>query len=1023
MTAQNSLIENNQDLPQVLVVGGAGFIGSFICSSLLQKNLRVIALDDLITGDKRYLENLLPNPNFVFLKENINDFTPPAYLKPSYIFHLAGVEEYINGLDVSMETLLVNSFGTKKILDLAKEHQCRLLTVSSLSVYEGALSNFSLSSDFGLSPKEMQKYTHHEAKRFSEAITSEYFKKYKLDIRVVRIRDCYGPHMPLVGGSLLGKFISQVLEKKDLEIEGDGLELLNPTFVTDLVNGLEKAMFGPETTGKIFSLASPKQYTLLNLAFCLQKLVNYPLKIKFLPSSTNFQFPKKQIDIEKTVKDLGWNPAIDIEEGFKKTLHHFTDKKIPVQNISPVSKVETVKENIVPEAPVAPIVPALPVKSPVLKAEKKSLLSNIGLVKHFFFPALLKTKLLIFVSSFLIVFSLLLFPLLYLGFQTFRGFVNLDSSVSELKKGKWEEGKKKAIRAEQYFVSARKNLQNQYWFFTMIGQRKNTSFLLESYEMGESAGRSLETISRLGENILSLRDDFTYGFSKKSLTRLNLLSLDLSDLSKEISLIEVVSGGRINFCPDRFKTCSYLQKILAELPAFKKSLNQLTPLSGLLPEILASKTPKNYLILLQNNMELRGGGGFIGSVALLSFDQGKIVNFRIDDSYSLDGQLKGQVNPPDEILHFLGQPNWYLRDSNFSPDFSLSAQRAAWFFEKETDLAVDGVIAIDLSFLKLVLSEIGSVKLSDYPLEINSENLFSEAQKEAEKKFFPGSTQKKDFLYNLANKIILDFIDNKNPPYLSLISAFKNAISEKHLMIYFSNQKIQSFVEDSGLSGTVKDQLCETKDACVASFSQQIDNNYGANKANYYLKKDISRKIIIGRDGDITETFNLSFKNESPSITWPGGNYKNYFKFYAPKGSKLLSLDLGDSKKATISSELTAKSLKVKKNEFFVLESSESGKTSWSALLNVPIKSTKKVNITYLLPQKLVVAAKNPVLEIFQQKQNGAQNDPFSLLVEFPSFLKVKKFEVDNISKVANSPVVSYNSFLSSDKKFILEFY
>src|SRR3989344_1625252 len=162
---------------------------------------------------------------------------------------------------------------------------------------------------------------------------------------------------------------------------------------------------------------------------------------------------------------------------------------------------------------------------------------------------------------------------------------------------------------------------------------------------------------------------------------------------------------------------------------------------------------QSYLVLFQNSMELRPTGGFVGSVGKLTMVDGLVADFTIFDVYELDGQLRGHVDPPDPIRTLLSQEHWYLRDSNWDPDFFESGQRAAWFYEKETGQSVDGVIAVTTAFVTELLRASGPIVLSDYNDRITSDNFLGKALYYTKSDFFPGSTPQKDFLGSLARGI------------------------------------------------------------------------------------------------------------------------------------------------------------------------------------------------------------------------------------------------------------------------------
>lgn len=985
------LIEKNNDFPTILIVGGAGFIGSSLCQSLLSKKVNIFCVDNLSTGNKENIKDLLNKPHFIFQEADINLPQVLEKIKPDYIFHLAGVEEYINGLDVSLDTLLVNSYGTKNILDLAKKTNAKLLFVSSLSVYEGNMGSLSLAQDFGLSESQIQKYTHHEAKRFGEALVAEYFRKYNLDIRIVRLRDCYGPKMPLEEGSVISSFIKNAVNNHRIQIKGDGLDVLNPVYISDIVDGLEKAIFSPNTEGKIFTLANEKSISLVNLAYTLQKISPEKIEIEFIAGTSDFKVLKKTPEIKKTKELLRWEPKVDIEKGLFQTLKYFLQPPpitAPIEVISPIP-------NIKIESP--------PPGEKLLKKKK------------------IKKSLIL--ASLLLIFIFVFLPLFITVGQIILGLNNLNSVKQNLLKADYQTGLSRSSLAKSNFAIAKSSLNSLSWFFTIFKQRKFSSSLNEKIEIMETASSLATHLSLFAQTANSLKEDLNLGFPPNIKEKTSKASTELKLINSELALIQALNQDQKNICPIKIGICTSFENIFLEIPRFRDSLFKIAKIIDNLPELLGSGSMKKYLVLFQNNTEIRGTGGFIGSLALISFENGKLTETKIDNVYTYDGQLLGKVNPPDEILHYLGQPNWFLRDSNISPDFPLTAKRVAWFFEKETGQQVDGVVAIDISFVKNILSVVGKIDLPDYQKIITADNLFAETEKEAEINHFPGSTQKKDFLSSLGKNLLLKLTDGK-VDYLSLFFKLDQSAKEKHLQISSFDNNLNILFEDLGISGKMENDSCLPADSCVKSTLALVENNYGANKANYFLKRNIKRTTLIYKEGEIREKIVINYQNNSPTDTWPGGNYKNYLKFYVPLGSKFISLDLEDNKKATVSAVLTAQTLKdLPKDEFLVYESSESGKTVWGVLVNVPIKKEKKVELFYELPQKINFISKNPILKIYQEKQSGTEKDSFELAVGYPAFLKVNSVNNQETSGVLVKPqIISYNTDLSVSRSLNINF-
>jgi nucleoside-diphosphate-sugar epimerase len=309
-----------------LIAGGAGFIGSHLCKSLLAKDFKVICVDNFITGDKKNIDSLGDNPNFVFLEK---DVTKPfdQSIKADFIFHLASpaspnkkcAKSYINN---PIETLLANSVGTYNLLELAKGMSAKFLFTSTSEVYGDPQVSPQPESYFGyLNPNGIRS-VYDESKRFGEAATMAYVRKFDMDARIIRIFNTYGPFMQKDDGRVVSEFIIQALTNKPFTIYGSGKQTRSFCYVTDMVEGIEKAMFTNGTKGEVINLGNPDEKTVLELADLIRRICKTSLEPVFeeLPEDD----PKiRKPDISKAEKLLGWKPNVGIEEGLEKTVEYF----------------------------------------------------------------------------------------------------------------------------------------------------------------------------------------------------------------------------------------------------------------------------------------------------------------------------------------------------------------------------------------------------------------------------------------------------------------------------------------------------------------------------------------------------------------------------------------------------------------------------------------------------------------------------------------------------------------------------
>ncbi len=442
-------------------------------------------------------------------------------------------------------------------------------------------------------------------------------------------------------------------------------------------------------------------------------------------------------------------------------------------------------------------------------------------------------------------------------------------------------------------------------------------------------------------------------------------------------------------------------------------------LSDNAPQIFGVNNKKTYLVLFQNNMELRPGGGFIGSYGILSFDKGRIGNFSTSDVYDADGQLKGHVEPPYPIRRYLLNPNWYLRDSNFDVDFTRDASSSAFFLNQETGQVVDGVIAVDVSFVKNLLRAIGPVYVPDYNENVTSNNVYLLTEEHAEKNFFPGSTQKKDFLRSLLTAMEVKF-KSGNIDYARLFKAINNSIEEKHLLFAFSNPSLQGIFTANGVSSSLWDNR-QNDSSSFNDFLGVNEANLGANKANYFLKRSIKKTVSIDNKGGVTSTVSVKYQNSGSK--WPGGDYKTYIRFIVPFGSMVSDITI-DGQKQKIVPAVTDPSIYEAKNfvpphGLEVETYNEEGKTIIGFLIIVPSEKSKTVTISYESSQNLAMESGFFTYDLKVFKQPGTESDPFSLTINYPS-----GFRVYHSNYKLNTHKNSTNIFtgLNTDKEYDIEF-
>jgi len=447
------------------------------------------------------------------------------------------------------------------------------------------------------------------------------------------------------------------------------------------------------------------------------------------------------------------------------------------------------------------------------------------------------------------------------------------------------------------------------------------------------------------------------------------------------------------------------QKINFPLIFFKKLNQQLLELSELVGKadkvvsylelVLSTYEPKKYLILFVNNMELRPGGGFIGSFGILTTKYFTLDDLKIYDVYDADGQLTAHIPPPKPIEKYLQLPHWFLRDSNFSPDFLEDYNQALFFLDKEIGMTdFSGGMVITTSAIENILSVFGNLYLPDYKEYINDKNFYLKTQLYVEKNFFPGSIQKKVFLSSLINQI---FIKAEDISLAKLGLAIKKSLDEKQIVVYLDDDKIQSLIDSSYWSGRVIEPKCTLpQESCLIDYLFPYDANVGANKANLFINRFFNLKTTIDSQGNINHLFSLSYINSSPGETFPTGYYRNYLQLLLPLNSTIKTI----TKDGVLVEDVDQKDDLYKTIGLY---------------FEVPPKKTVEIKIAYQLQEKLTG---DKLYQLVVQKQIGSSNS--DLVLQF-SLAKNITLTNHNFSPIVKDSEIVYNTSLSTDKIFLME--
>ncbi|MCL4382827.1 DUF4012 domain-containing protein [Patescibacteria group bacterium] len=466
------------------------------------------------------------------------------------------------------------------------------------------------------------------------------------------------------------------------------------------------------------------------------------------------------------------------------------------------------------------------------------------------------------------------------------------------------------------------------------------------------------------------------------------MSLELDSIYKDMAFLESEFAQR----PGVFRFLAGQNFSLEDIKILRSKILLAKKISQELPELMGGNSGKTYLILIQNNMELRPTGGFIGSFGIANFESGKLTSIDIQDVYSADGQLKGYVEPPGVIKKYLNEANWFLRDSNWDPDFPTSAQVAEWFLDKEIAAKVDGVVAIDMGVALKLVELFGEINISDYGTVVNAANLYETTQSQVEEDFFPGSRKKANFLTALSN-VLLEKLTNIEPSQVATLGQkLLESMDEKHLQIFFHNTQVQKAISELTWDGAVYTPGCSGN--CYADSVGIVEANVGVNKVNYFIQRSAELTTTIGEES-VGRTLSINIKNTAPVSLEKKGVYKNYLRVLAP-----LNSEFGD---VLFASELEVTSLKPEVENI-------RGRSEAGVYVEIPAGEVRSIVFNWTSAHTLNFSEKGEYRMVWR-KQAGTGEDAVSVKISTP-LAKANAYPEANLTVDGS---YTYNTYLARD--------
>lgn len=314
---------------RVLVTGAAGFLGSHLCDWLIADGHHVIGMDNFVTGRPENLSHLGSESRFTFIEHDVSEFIDVPGDELDAVMHFASPASpnpnspygYVN---LPIQTMKAGALGTLNSLGVSRVYQARFLLASTSEIYGDPLEHPQPESYWGHVNPIGERSVYDEAKRFAEALTMAYHRYHGIDTRIVRIFNTYGPRMRLDDGRAIPNFLNQALSGQPLTVYGDGSQTRSFCYVDDLIDGIYRLLLSDEHLP--VNIGNPAEMTILELAGVVNKLIDTPVEIVFLPGKRGEGDPqRRRPDISRAQTLLGWEPTISLEEGLRRTIPYYRD--------------------------------------------------------------------------------------------------------------------------------------------------------------------------------------------------------------------------------------------------------------------------------------------------------------------------------------------------------------------------------------------------------------------------------------------------------------------------------------------------------------------------------------------------------------------------------------------------------------------------------------------------------------------------------------------------------------------------
>lgn len=948
--------------PITVIIHGGNRLGYLLSKVLIEQNGYVVIVDKFTNETKKYVSELKKSDLVDFfdfkgyesLFKNIKRF--------DYVYYL--LDDKLSQKDFESKEFLLETKYLELSLTHTKKNDAKFSLVTSLSLNRelaNRVNNEKLATPSPYSNIELQKYC--------ETMVAEYKDKTNINARIIRIGTLLGKGITKVQDDALDTLFKESTQSTQITIKGEGLNIHNLIHEDDATYGVLKLTFADSTKGEVITLANKNDYTTLSIAYKLLELNTEAQSIRFVENpDEKFIIQDLYVPAPHASK-YGWNQQVTLEKAMIEQIQNYYDEINKSWDIAKTAPAEK--------------------KAPLTKESKTKLgefISNL-------FAPLRRIKLhkgssapsrkAIFQGFFVfILIALFSYFLLYPILGSVIGLSVINSTTKELSQSFLDVDRNKnsqnIAKINRNITRVSDSFDNLEWVFKILGKQDlyddTTKVLLAAQNTADGGTQLAEAVYPLAIYIKDFEPAVNFQDTLPSTTREYREYLEMIDENKykldeasyKIALAsEILKGVDVNTFPQFMRG-----KILEIKEMIKKAGDATTTYkesASFLPDILGVNERRRYLLLLQNESELRSTGGWITSYGIVGLEGGQIRELFVDDIYNADGTLRvmgKRYSAPSSMAEALGIRDTTFSLVNWTPDLS-ETRLAAETYVKDLGKggSVDGVITMDIAFLQKLLDKWGGIEVPGEDQLITSDNIHAKVF-EMHREFTPGSTQKTTFLANLANEIVKKLLSMDIQQIMGISDVLQSSLDEKHLQVAFKNSQAFNFFNSRDWAGSID---AKYNDAPVV-----IDWNWGGNKANQYLNKNHSLSVNIKDEDTIDFAYSVTVENTSTTDVYPEGKYVNYQRVYIPAEAQVLKIDGIQDNKYTI----------YKESGFKVIG-------GW---FNVPVKGISTMEISYRL-ERSKLGSMFPItsqdstsfldLNIF--KQAGEKRHSYKLDIIYPS--------------------------------------